>query len=100
MKQTALTTREDIVKLLKSKKFSVSENSNKNVNILYTDHGRVIFRITPSCHIEVVSDGKTVAQFKQPLFNVTVMRSQILIMTGSDESKDYMNVYIPRKEVK
>lgn len=100
MKQELYRTREEIVGLLKKKGFKVAENSNKVVNILYTDNGRVIVRITPTCHTEVVSDGMTVAQFKQSVFDILVMSTKIILMTGTDENKDYMNIYIPRREVK
>lgn len=100
MKQESYKTREEVVALLKRKGFKVAEKSNKNVNILFIDNGRVIVRITPACHTEVVSDGMTVAQFKQPVFDVLVMSTKIILMTGSDENKDYMNIYIPRREVK
>lgn len=100
MKQTKYTTREEIVKLLAKKGFIEAEASNKNMAIYYCDNGRIIFRISPAGRVEINSDGRTVAQFKQSIFNVYVYPHQLVLMTGSDENDDYMNIYIPRREVK
>ena len=100
MKQAKYTTREEIVKLLTKKGFIEAEASNKNVAIHYCDNGRIIFRISPSGRVEINSDGRTVAQFKQPIFNIYVYPHQLVLMTGSDGDDDYMNIYIPRREVK
>ena len=100
MKQAKYTTREEIANLLVKKGFKEAEASNENVRIYYCDNGRIIFRISPSGRVEINSDGRTVAQFKQSIFNVYVYPHQLVLMTGSDEDNDYMNIYIPRREVK
>ena len=90
-------TREQVISVLQRKGFKEAENSNKNVSIWYTDNGRVIFRMSPKGHTEVISDGKTVAQFRQYLWDVFVYESQITLMVGSNADDDYLNVYIPRE---
>lgn len=90
-------TREQVISVLQKKGFKESENSNKNVAIWYADNGRIIFRITPAGHTEVFSDGKTVAQFRQYLWGVSVYKNQITLMVGANADTDYLNVYIPRE---
>ena len=100
MKQAQYATRDEVTKLLVKRGFKEAEASNKNVNIYYKDRGRVIVRMTPACHTEIVSDGMTVAQFKQPIFDIEVLDNKIIVMVGTDENKCYMNLYIPRRRAK
>lgn len=90
-------TREQVISVLKKKGFKEAEESNKKVSIWSIDNGRIVFRISPAGHTEVFSDGSTVAQFRQYLWDVFVYDNQITLMVGADADIDYLNVYIPRK---
>lgn len=96
MKSKLYKTREEIVSLLRKKGFVESADSNKSVAKYIADKGNISVTLTPGAVIEIRDKGVPIAHFRQPIFNIVVNSSNIVLMTGTDDNIDWCNLYIRR----
>lgn len=97
MKQRQYSTRDEIIGLLKTKGFKESSASNKNSGRWFFDDGQITVTLTPSAVVEIRDHGHTVAQFKQPVFDIVVTSEKLILMIGTDGNSCWSNIYIPRR---